>query len=50
MVHLAFPSGRDTNQIRFEVIIAGPSYTLKLHFGPGHTPKPVLPLMLPNED
>lgn len=50
MAHLAIPAGRDTNQIRFKVIIAGPTYTLKLHLGPGDTPAPVLTLMLPHED
>ncbi len=50
LAHLAIPTGRDTNEIRFKVIIAGRTHTLKLHLGPGDTSAPVLTLMLPHED
>ncbi len=39
---------RDT--VRFQVIIAGKTHSLKLIIGPGDTAEPVLTLMLPNED
>ena len=41
---------RDSDQIRFSVIIADRTHELKLHIGPGDTPAPVLTLMLPCED
>ncbi|MEO7799660.1 MAG: DUF6573 family protein [Opitutaceae bacterium] len=41
---------RETEQIRFDVIIRGKKHTLKLHIGPGDTAAPVLTLMLPYED
>ena len=50
LADLSIPTEGDTNQIRFKVIIAGRTHTLKLHLGPGDTPAPVLTLMLPHED
>jgi hypothetical protein len=39
-----------SDTVRFQVIIAGTTHSLKLHVGPGDTPEPVLTLMLPTED
>ncbi|MFT3784179.1 MAG: hypothetical protein QM790_19395 [Nibricoccus sp.] len=50
MSKLALKGSDDTEQVLFEVIIAGRTHALKLHCGPGDTPAPVLTLMLPNED
>ena len=50
MAKLAIPMARDTQQIRFAVIIAGQKHALKLHIGPGDTAAPVFTLMLPHED
>lgn len=41
---------RNSDQIRFEVIIDGKKHAMKLHIGPGDTAAPVLTLMLPYED
>lgn len=43
-------SGRDSEQIHFDVIIAAKKHALKLHIGPGDTAAPVLTLLLPHED
>jgi len=43
-------SSRESESIRFNVMIVGKTHALKLHIGPGDTPAPVLTLMLPNED
>ena len=50
MAKLAIRSVRETEQIRFTVIITGKMHALKLHIGPGDTAAPVLTLMLPYED
>jgi hypothetical protein len=39
-----------SDTVRFQVIIAGTTHSLKLHVGPGDTAEPVLTLMLPTED
>ncbi len=44
------PDARETEQIRFDVIITGKKYAMKLHIGPGDTAAPVITLMLPYED
>jgi hypothetical protein len=43
-------AARNSDQIRFEVIIDGKKHAMKLHIGPGDTAAPVLTLMLPYED
>jgi len=43
-------ASRESDQVRFEVIIDGTRHTMKLHIGPGDTAAPVLTLMLPYED
>ena len=50
MAKLAIRSVRESEQIRFTVIITGKRHALKLHIGPGDTAAPVLTLMLPYED
>ena len=50
MAFVAIRVTNDPQQVLFKVIIAGKRHRLKLHFGPGDTPEPVLTLMLPNED
>lgn len=44
------PPSRETELIRFDVIITRKKHALKLHIGPGDTAAPVLTLMLPYED
>ncbi len=50
MAFVAIRRADDLQQVKFKVFIAGKRHTLKLHFGPGDTPAPVLTLMLPHED
>lgn len=50
MAKLAIRNAREVEQVFFKVIIAGQTYTFKLHIGPGDAGEPVLTLMLPNED
>jgi hypothetical protein len=42
--------GARTDTVRFRVILGRRHQALKIHVGPGDTPKPVLTLMLPDED
>lgn len=50
MAKLAIHGAANLELVRFNVIIAGRTHTLKLHIGPGDTAAPVLTLMLPYED
>jgi hypothetical protein len=50
MAKLAVTRSAQPDLIRFEVFIAGGIHALKLHIGPGDDPRPVLTLMLPNQD
>ncbi len=43
-------AARNSDEVRFEVIIDGKKHAMKLHIGPGDTAAPVLTLMLPYED
>ena len=43
-------AARNSDGVRFEVIIDGKKHAMKLHIGPGDTAAPVLTLMLPYED
>lgn len=43
-------AAHQTEQVKFSVMIAGRTFQMKLHIGPGDTAAPVLTLMLPCED
>jgi len=50
MAKFSLRRAAQSEQINFDVIIAGRPHELKLHIGPGDTTEPVLTLMLPTED